>query len=421
MPRFHTYRRMAKEFVLLMATQYREKACQKSAASLTYVTLFAIVPLMTVTYSMFSIIPAFKGLGEQLQQLVFAHVLPETGQELVAYLQEFSEQARNLTFFGVLFLVISAYVMLTNIEKNFNSIWGVLRGRKGVANFLLYWAVLSLGPLLLGAGLAMTTYLASLRLLMDAYDNLGLVAWVLEIAPLILTAAAFTLLFIAVPNCKVPFTHGLIGGVVTMVAFEILKGLFGWIVTHTSFTLIYGAFAIVPLFLLWVNLIWMVILGGAVLVRTISIYQIALKDRGYPDLLAALLVLWEFHQASLKGHSLADRRLISIGLSSGQWQRICARLQKAQVISATNQGEFVLCQDLHHLTLAQLAKILSQPHQLPEDTSKLNDLPWFDALQYHLGEIDNFTNARLAVSVVELFQNRLPPAAEPAQVVSNPN
>lgn len=414
MSRFHVYRRMAKEFVLLIATQYREKSCQKSAASLTYVTLFAIVPLMTVTYSMFSIIPAFKGLGEQLQNLIFSHVLPETGQELVSYLKEFSEQARNLTVFGVLFLVVSAYVMLTNIEKNFNAIWGVPRGRKGIANFLLYWAVLSLGPLLLGAGLAMTTYLASLRLLMDAYDSLGVVAWVLEIVPLLLTAAAFTLLFIAVPNCKVPFTHGVIGGLVTMVVFELLKGLFGWIVTHTSFTLIYGAFAIVPLFLLWVNLIWMVVLGGAVLVRTISIYQIALKDRGYPDLLAALLVLWEFHQASLKGQSLSDRHLIGIGLSSGQWQRICARLQKAQIISATDQGEFVLCQDLHHLTLTHLAKMLSQPHQLPEDTSKLSELPWFNAMQYHLGDIDKFTQERLAISVAQLFQNRPPPDAETA-------
>src|SRR5690606_25872231 len=194
------------------------------------------------------------------------------------HLQDFSKQARNLTVFGVIFLVVSAYLMLTDIEKNFNQIWGGLSERKGVANFLLYWAVLSLGPLLLGLGLVMSTYLMSLRLVIDAYDALGILALVFEVGPFLLTTVAFTLLFVTVPNCKVPIAHGLLGGLVTALVFEVLKGLFTWVVARTSFTLIYGAFAIVPLFLLWINVIWTVILGGAVLVRTISIYQIGLKD-----------------------------------------------------------------------------------------------------------------------------------------------
>src|SRR5690606_21324134 len=208
-----------------------------------------------------------------------------------------------------IFLVISAYLMLADIEKNFNAVWGGLSERKGVANFLLYWAVLSLGPLLLGVGLVMSTYLASLRLFMDAHDALGILALVFEIAPFLLTTAAFTLLFVAVPNCKVPLVHGFIGGLATTLVFVIFKALFSWVVSKSSFTLIYGAFAIVPLFLLWINLIWTVILGGAVLVRTISIYQIGLKDRRYPDLLATLLVLWCFHQASVKGRSVNESSL----------------------------------------------------------------------------------------------------------------
>src|SRR5690606_22024842 len=193
-------------------TQYRDKGCQKSAASLTYVILFAIVPLMTVTYSMFSVIPAFQGLGDEVQQMIFTHVLPDSGRELVTHLQDFSKQARNLTVFRVIFLVVSAYLMLTDIEKNFNQIWGGLSERKGVANFLLYWAVLSLGPLLLGLGLVMSTYLMSLRLVIDAYDALGILALVFEVGPFLLTTVAFTLLFVTVPNCKVPIAHGLLGG-----------------------------------------------------------------------------------------------------------------------------------------------------------------------------------------------------------------
>jgi membrane protein len=409
MSRTHPYFRMAKEFVMLIISQYREKGCQKSAASLTYVTLFAIVPLMTVTYSMFSVIPAFQGLGDQMQQLIFAHALPETGQELVTYLQEFSKQARNLTAVGVIFLVISAYLMLTDIEKNFNAVWGGLSERKGVANFLLYWAVLSLGPLLLGVGLVMSTYLASLRLFMNAHDALGILALVFEIAPFLLTTAAFTLLFVAVPNCKVPLVHGFIGGLATTLVFVIFKALFSWVVSKSSFTLIYGAFAIVPLFLLWINLIWTVILGGAVLVRTISIYQIGLKDRRYPDLLATLLVLWCFHQASVKGRSVNESSLINIGLSTEQWQRIRAALQKHQVIAVTHQDEFVLSKDLRYLTLAQLADMLSLPRQLPEDRSKLQELPWFATIVRHLGEVDKAVNEQFSVTLAQLFQ----PAAQP--------
>lgn len=402
----HPYLTTAKEFFLLMVKQYRDKECQESAASLTYVTLFAIVPLMTVTYSMFSIIPAFQGLGDELQQMIFARVLPETGQELVTYLREFSSQARKLTVFGVMFLVISAYVMLTNIERTFNAIWGGLRGRKGVANFLLYWALLSLGPLLLGLGLAMSTYLASLKLFVGAYDTLGVFAVVFHVAPSVMTAAAFTLLFVTVPNCKVPVLHGLIGGIATALVFEILKSLFGWVVSKSSFAVIYGAFAIVPLFLLWINVIWMVILGGAVLVRTISIYQIGLKDRRYPDLLATLLVLWQFHQASIKGQSLSESGLINTGLSNEQWQRVRAALQQARVITVTNQDEFVLSRDLNYLTLAQLANMLAVPRQLPQDISKLQYLPWFSALEHHLGEVDRTTTEHFDVSVAEVFQQQ---------------
>src|SRR5690606_26587166 len=264
----------------------------------------------------------------------------------------------------------------------------------------------SLGPLLLGLGLVMSTYLMSLRLVIDAYDALGILALVFEVGPFLLTTVAFTLLFVTVPNCKVPITHGLLGGLVTALVFEVLKGLFTWVVAKTSFTLIYGAFAIVPLFLLWINVIWTVILGGAVLVRTISIYQIGLKDRRYPDLLATLLVLWNFHLAATRGQSVSESSVVNLGLSTEQWQRIRTALQKYQVIAITHQDVFVLCQDLRYLTLTQLAEMLLVPRQLPADTTSLQTLPWFAAAEHHLGEVDKTVNEQFSVTVAELFETR---------------
>ncbi|WP_331345629.1 YihY family inner membrane protein [Cellvibrio sp. UBA7661] len=399
------YYRWLRGFFCLMVRQYQAKSCQKSAASLTYVTLFATVPMMTVTYSMFSIIPAFQNLGGELQSLLFQHFLPNSEQELGRYLTEFSAQARQLTLFGLLFLLVSAYLMLKNIEQNFNSIWGVARGRRGVANFLLYWAILSLGPLLLGAALAMSTYLTSFRLLVGTYDSLGVFEWVFQLAPWLLTCAAFTLLFAAVPNCKVPIRHALLGGLVTTVGFQGLKAAFSWIVGHSSFTLVYGAFAALPLFMLWVNLIWTVVLGGAVFVHTISAHQIDLRDRNYPDLLASLLVLWRCYSASLSGTAVPERELLHQGLAAEQWLRIRDALVQHRIISANYQGHYLLSKNLDHLTIQQLADTLGLPHQLPQERTHMAKLPWGKEAADLLGQVDSSQAAILDRKVSDLFES----------------
>ena len=398
-------------FFCLMVRQYQAKSCQKSAASLTYVTLFATVPMMTVTYSMFSIIPAFQNLGDQLQSLLFQHFLPNSEQDLGKYLKDFSEQARNLTAFGLVFLLVSAYLMLKNIEQNFNGIWGVPRGRRGVANFLLYWAILSLGPLLLGAALAMSTYLTSFRLLVGTYDSLGVFELVFQFAPWVLTWAAFTLLFVAVPNCKVSVRHALIGGFFTTLGFQGLKAAFGWIVGHSSFTLVYGAFAALPLFLLWVNLIWTVILGGAVFVHTIGAHQIVLRDRNYPDLFASLMILWRCYRASEKGMAVPERELLHQGLAAEQWLRIRDALVKNHVITANYQGHYLLSQNLHLLSLQQLSDILELPRQLLQDKEGLVNVPWGAEAMRILDGVDTSREQLLSVSIAALFAQQRPAGA----------
>lgn len=394
----------AQQFLKVMLEQFRDNDCIKSAGFLTYVTLFALVPFMTVTYSMFSIIPAFQGLGIELQELIFANMVPQTGEEVLSYLRTFSEQARKLTIVGVAFLVISAYFMLTNIEKNFNSIWGGMRGRYGLSKFLLYWALLTLGPLLLGAGLAMSTYLASLRLFMDEYRALGWLTWIFGFSPWVLTTATFTLLFAAVPNCKVPLRDAFIGGVVTAVAFEILKALFGLVVANSAMTSIYGAFAIVPMFLLWVNISWMTILAGGVLVHTIGVYKVTLREKGYPDLVAALLVLWHFHKRANEGAGMNDKELFQLGLSTNQWQRIIESLQRHRMIASTSQGNFVLCRNLHKVTVNQLVSILRLPSLTPEAPGDLKQVPWYASFSERLKGIGDYTREQLDMTLAELFE-----------------
>jgi len=400
------YYRVIRRCLTLAFKLYGEKDCQKSAASLTYMTLFAIVPLLTVSYSMFSIIPAFSSVGDQFQSLIYSQLLPGNEQTITKYLSDFSQQARKLTAVGVIFLMLSAYFMLKNIEQNFNGIWNVQRQRKGVSNFLLYWAILSLGPLLIGLAVFMKTYLIALRTFVGHYESLSLLDVAFEWIPWLLTASAFTLLFVAVPNCKVRLRHAAIGGVVTLLVFELIKSGFAFMVSHSSFKLIYGAFAVVPLFLLWINISWMVILGGAILVRSIELYQVDMKDRGYPDFFACLLVLWQFHEASHKGSSVRNREFLQLGLSSDQWQRIREVLLSNNVIAITQQNEFVLSRDLARLTLNEVRDLLGEVDRLPANHSQLESLPWFANSKLHLGYVDNLENERFNLSVEAFFDGR---------------
>lgn len=136
-----------------------------SAAALTYTTLFAVVPMMTVTFAMLSAVPAFQGVGEQIQRFVFRTFVPSAGAAVQEYLWAFTAQARQLTWVGVLLLAVTAVMMLMTIEQAFNTIWRVRKSRRGLSSFLLYWAILSLGPLLLGSGFLISTYLTSTSLL----------------------------------------------------------------------------------------------------------------------------------------------------------------------------------------------------------------------------------------------------------------
>jgi membrane protein len=342
-------------------------------------------------------------VGDQLQNLIFEQFFPSNEQDISKYFKTFTEQARQLTLLGVAFLMVSAYLMLKNIEKNFNAIWGVAKGRRGVANFLLYWAILSLGPLLLGVAMAMSTYLTSFKLLVGAYDSLGLLEQVFKYAPWVLTWAAFTLLFATVPNCKVPLRHAMAGGLVTTVGFQALKAVFAWLVSHTSFSLVYGAFAALPLFLLWVNLIWMVILGGAVFVHSIKFYQIGLKDRGWPDLFASLVVIWQLYLHSSRGQSMTEWQILQQGLSTLQWQRISNNLLNARIITQTQQGDFMLSYDLKRLSLQQLANSLGLPPILPVDKSSRKFLPWLGQAQLYLGGVDDFRTQTWDISLDEFF------------------
>ena len=395
----HRWRR----FLTSLWTLFNEKNCRQHAAALTYMTLFAIVPLVTVSYAMLSLFPDFAGLENKLQEQIFSHFVPESGREVQDYISSFSSQAQRLTGVGIAFLAVTAGLMLRNIEVTFNAIWDIPRGRRGVSSFLLYWAILSLGPVLLGAGMAATTYLFSQKVL-GQNDMLGMLPVVLRLLPWLFTAIAFTLLFVAVPNCRVPLRHGLVGGVITAFAFEAAKYLFGAIVARSSLQAIYGAFAFVPLFLLWIFLIWMIVLAGCVLVRTLSAYHAAAQGRNYSDLVATLTLLQKLFSKYQDGQPLKDQDISRAGIRPAQWRRIRQVLNERNVITQTDRNDYVLVRDLDSISLQQLLDWL-HPAPIPEQGHReLHTQPWFRDVEARFGEFRTFSREHLSLSLGELFR-----------------
>ena len=277
------------------------------AAALTFTTLFALVPVLTVMYSALSLLPSMADTRQDLENALLSNLVPASGDALMGYLYQFSEQAKKLTAVGIVFLFITAYLMLRTIEETFNKVWQLEHGRKGLSGFLLYWAVMSLGPLMLGSGLAVSSYVASLSLWQSEWVPSYGVQLLTLVAPFITSFATFSLIYWAVPNCHVPLRHAMAGGLFTALVFEIGKEIFAELTTvFPSYQLIYGAFAAVPLFLLWLYISWAMILLGAELVYLMGYRQSSagvqhdLESRSdaieYETWHAGLLILSEVHR-----------------------------------------------------------------------------------------------------------------------------
>lgn len=270
------------DFSMLVYRNFMLHQGLETAKSLTFTSLFAVVPLLTLMLSLFTLFPSFQSLGESVQQLLLRNLLPSSGQEMEAYIEEFTAHAYKLTWVGAVMLVVTGVLMLRSIESCFNRIWGIPEMRRARVSLVLYWLATSLGPLLLGIGLVLNSYLSSLSLVerFVAFSGMaGARSAVLEFFPTVLAVGAFTLLYLTVPNCKVKAQDALIGALAVVLALLFVKWMFTLSITTASYQLVYGTFAALPIFLLWLYICWAVILCGANLVRCLPHYPSSPQPR----------------------------------------------------------------------------------------------------------------------------------------------
>lgn len=345
-------------FVSLVAQRFARHEAPQNAAALTYTSLLSLVPLMTVTLAVFSAFPVADRVYLMIQNFVFENFVPTSSELLQQYLSEFSAKASKLTGTGTALLILVALLMMANIDRALNAIWEVRAKRSFASKFLIYWAVLSLGPVLIGVSVVVTSYLVSLPILSEAASS-GMGRQLLGLTPVLASALAFTMMYAVVPNRRVRLGHALIGGIFAAVLFEVAKRGFGIYITQfPTYQAIYGALATIPIFLVWLYLSWIVVLLGAEVTHCLSVYRWSASDQsrcrvGMGDAIDVLLAL---DAAAADGDAPTTSQLAAQRRRwlEPQLEDLLNELKALHWVHMTRDGGWSLARRLDEATLVEL-------------------------------------------------------------------
>jgi membrane protein len=344
------------DFCLAVFWRFYEERGLQTAGSLTYTTLLSIVPLLTVALAISTAFPVFDQTIGALQLFLMENFLPDDGIDTIAdQITSFTRNAGRLTAIGLAFFIVAAVMLMMTIDVSLNRLFRVQRTRPLLQQVLMYWAVLTLGPVLIGGSLSMTSFAVGASL---GWLKLGSVGdMVLGVLPFVFTCAALTLLYGVVPYRAVRLRHALIGGIVAGIAFELAKrGFAVYLARFPTYTLIYGSLATVPIFLVWLYMSWVVVLAGATLSAMLPAYRFA-EGRPIPgrDFMDALAVLQVLARAQNKGGPV---RLASISSQARIMPYRCeAALERAASLGwtvRTDKDSWVLARDADALRVADV-------------------------------------------------------------------
>ena len=254
------------ETLRTLRARFREDHLGLTASSLTFTTLISLVPLVTVMLALFSAFPMFASFQVALQKYFLQSLVPDNiAKPVLSALTQFSSKANRLGTVGLVFLVFSALALMLTIDRTLNAIWRVRTPRPIAQRVLVYWAAATLGPLVLGVSLSLTSYVvsASKGLVSDLPGGVSLLLNAIEF---VLLSGGMAALFHYVPNTYVQWRHAVAGGVFVSVGFEVAKKVLAWYLAQVpTFAVVYGAFATLPILLVWMYLGWVIVLLGAVI------------------------------------------------------------------------------------------------------------------------------------------------------------
>ena len=352
---------------------YQQRGLQ-IASSLAYTTLLSLVPLLTVMFGFLGGLPVFDKIGDTVQTFIFNNFVPTFGDTIQNYLVSFSQKASQLTITGLSVLFVIALMLMATIENALNTIWHVRDQRNPAARFLVYWSILTLGPMLLGIGLFSTTYLMSLPLFTEVGGTPGLQKKILSSLPFLTTSVAFSLMYILVPNCFVYRRNAVTGGVIAAVLFEVAKYGFGIYVKEVAkYETVYGTLAVIPVFLIWIYTSWVVVILGAHITFCLSSFRLAKERAGsrehewdFEDVYQVIALLW-LGQKTGKALSFIDLRREGVKIPQYQVNEIMQYLSRAGWVETNANGYWLLSRDLDDVSVLDLHRIIPKPMPMEKE------------------------------------------------------
>jgi membrane protein len=379
------------------------------ASELSYTTLLSIVPLMAVVFGLMAAFPTFNQVRDRIQAFIFDNFVPAAGEVVEQYLMVFTGNASKITGVGVVFLVVTALMMMATIDRSFNAIWQVREKRNPLASFTVYWAVLTLVPLLIGASLLVSTEVQTMAWFSDAAATIERETADLTLMPFLASALAFFLLYVVVPNRRVPLLHALAGALFAALLFEAAKrGFTVYVSSFHTLANIYGAMATIPIFLIWIFVSWVVALLGAEFTRSLSTFRAEAlgHDSHGPggNFACAYRLLGHLWRAQVSGKGLSTVDLLDRepGLAEDRLLDIMDEFLRVDLVQTTRERAWVLTRDLGELTLADLHNLLPYAVRvLPKSRD-----PWDLALHQVLDVAVGNLHQHMEVPVKDLYREQ---------------
>lgn len=246
--------------------RFNETGCSYRAAALSFTTLLSLIPLMTLGFSVLAKFHYFKKMSAQIKDFIFSNFLASSGKNIQIYLDNFVAQANQLSLISLVFLIITATMMIFTLEQTLNDIWKTNKRRHWILTAFFYWTGLLFIPVLIGLLLFLSSHLTI------PFMQFSLSKPLLSLLPFLLSIFSFTFLYTLVPHCTVPLRCGFIGALVATLLFEGAKFIFGLYLHYfPTYKIIYGSLSAFPLFLVWIYICWFITLAGAIISYTASL------------------------------------------------------------------------------------------------------------------------------------------------------
>jgi len=365
-------------FSYRVLSRFISDKCIQRASALAYASLLAIVPMVALGFSIFTSFQAFDSVSGTVRDILLEYLLPTSQQAVETYLGSIASKTTAISVFGVIGLLFTATALLNTVEEAFNSIWRITRDRAWLAKFTTFWATITLAPVLIGASLTITSYFTALPALQHVAAGADYISHIPFLLPWLMSSLALATLYAVLPNTTVPFRYAMAGGLVGGALFEWTKiGFAFYITTVADYEQLYGALSTLPIFLIWLYLIWIVILLGSEITFCLQHPEQSNRQRnrfmqaGLRQFYSHLILL-RAADALEKGETLSMEMLLGeTGIPENVLQEWLDRMTEIGLLRRTEfkgKQAWVLARDADQLDLMLIFNQLNRtPMQVPDE------------------------------------------------------